>query len=58
MSVISVVLAVAVAVARLFRVGSHVLNDLFRNQRYGIRRVAAVKFLSAILKTIFDPKRD
>ena len=42
MSVISVILAVAVAVARLFRVGSHVLNDLFRNQRYGIRRVAAV----------------
>ena len=42
MSVIAVILAVVVAVARFFRVGSHVLNDLFRNQRYGIRRVSAV----------------
>lgn len=57
MSVIAVILAVVVVVARFFRVGSHVLNDLFRNQRYGIRRVAAV-VLVGDLEMIFDPKRD
>ena len=41
-SVVAVALPVTVAVVRLFCVRSHGLNNLFSDQRYRIRGVAAV----------------
>nr|UVY66534.1 MAG: hypothetical protein [Bacteriophage sp.] len=42
MPVVTVVSAIAVAVARLLRVRTHKLDNPFGYQRYAIRRIAAV----------------